>query len=293
MARYKTVVRWLAASSCCLFLLTGVADFSTVSAAAAANQSGSIDQSVTQAYDTDEPIQKGMIVRLKSGDSRTVVPLDIKHASDMLGVVVAPNDAAVSLSNDTPDTRQAYVATFGRFDVLVSNENGAIKPGDYITISSLAGIGMEADGYEPIVIGKANSGFNGTSSVEGSATVTNGDGSKRGVSIGRISVTVTVAHNPMQKKVTTTFPGVFQQIGSDIANKPVSATRIYMALAVLVICTIVAGSLLYSGVRSSLISIGRNPLAKKSIMRSLLQVIITSLIVFIIGVFGVYLLIRL
>ena len=55
----------------------------------------------------------------------------------------------------------------------------------------------------------------------------------------------------------------------------------------------IAGSLIYSAVRSSLIAIGRNPLSKKSIIRGLFQVVIIGLMVFLSGIFGVYLLLRL
>lgn len=288
MRRLDSFYRWLAVSFACLLLA-----FAFGGPVAFAASQESIDQSVTQAYGTDNAIQKGMIVKLKDGDTHKVVPLDKDHPDDMLGVVVAPNDSAVTLTNDNSETRQAYVATFGRFDVLVSNENGTIKPGDYITISSVDGIGALANDTDSIVLGKANEGFNGTSNVVSSTSIKRADGSKRGVSIGRIAVTVNISHNPLQKSDTSSLPGFFQHIGNEIADKPVSPTRIYLALAVLIICTILAGSLLYSGVRSSMISIGRNPLAKKSILRSMLQVILTSLTVFIIGIFGVYLLIRL
>lgn len=288
MRHLHTFKRWLPVSFAGFFLA-----FSFASAAAHAAPAQSIDQSVTQAYGTDAAIQKGMIVKLKDGDSHKVVPLDKDHATDMLGVVVAPNDSALTLSNDKPDTRQAYVATFGQFDVLVSNENGAIKPGEYLTISSVDGIGMAAGDSDAIVLGKANEGFNGTSNVVSSTTVKRADGSKHGVSIGRISVTVSVSHNPLLKQDNSALPAFFQHVGNEIADKPVSDTRIYIALIILLICTVLAGSLLYGGVRNSMISIGRNPLAKKSIMRSMLQVILTSLTIFIIGVFGVYLLIRL
>ncbi|QQS18685.1 hypothetical protein IPL68_01180 [Candidatus Saccharibacteria bacterium] len=53
------------------------------------------------------------------------------------------------------------------------------------------------------------------------------------------------------------------------------------------------GSLLYGGVRSSLVSIGRNPLAKKSILRGLIQVVILGLTVFVIGLIAIYLLLKL
>jgi hypothetical protein len=46
-------------------------------------------------------------------------------------------------------------------------------------------------------------------------------------------------------------------------------------------------------VRSSMIALGRNPLSRKSILRGMFQVIITSIIIFICGLFGVYLLLKL
>ena len=66
-----------------------------------------------------------------------------------------------------------------------------------------------------------------------------------------------------------------------------------MSLLVLLIASFVSGMLLLSGVKSAMTAIGRNPLAKKAIYRSLVQVVISSLIVFIVGIFAVYLLLKL
>jgi hypothetical protein len=54
----------------------------------------------------------------------------------------------------------------------------------------------------------------------------------------------------------------------------------------------VAGIMLYSGARSSLISVGRNPLSRSVIIKALGQVVVLSLIVFISGMFAVYLLLK-
>jgi hypothetical protein len=48
----------------------------------------------------------------------------------------------------------------------------------------------------------------------------------------------------------------------------------------------------YIGVRSGITAIGRNPLSKKDITKGLLQVILASMVVFIIGLFAVYLLLK-
>ncbi|MDQ3065349.1 MAG: hypothetical protein M3Q36_03720, partial [bacterium] len=77
-----------------------------------------------------------------------------------------------------------------------------------------------------------------------------------------------------------------------IAGKSLSPAKIYMSAGVFLIGTGIAFAILISGIRSSMISIGRNPLSKKSILRGLLQVIITSLIILIISVSAVYLLLK-
>lgn len=56
---------------------------------------------------------------------------------------------------------------------------------------------------------------------------------------------------------------------------------------------IAAIAVIYAGVRNSVISIGRNPMTKKSIFRALMEIILTSLLILIIGLFAVYLLLRL
>lgn len=56
--------------------------------------------------------------------------------------------------------------------------------------------------------------------------------------------------------------------------------------------SLVTGIMLYSGARNSFISVGRNLLSKLVIIKGPGQVVILSLIVFISGVFEVYLLLR-
>jgi hypothetical protein len=64
-------------------------------------------------------------------------------------------------------------------------------------------------------------------------------------------------------------------------------------MAVTAVSLIAAIAVLYSGVRSSVISIGRNPMGRKSIFRALLEIILTSILILIIGLFAVYLLLKL
>lgn len=247
-------------------------------------------QAITQGYASDTNIQRATIVSLKQDDAKKVEPTSFDNDERMHGVVVSANDAPFTLSTEEEKT---FVATKGRFEVFVSNENGPIQAGDYVTISRVAGIGMKAGEVEPFIIGKAVSGFNGESGILSTTDIKDGSETKK-VAITRIEVDVGVAGNPLLKPTQANLPGFLQRVAEQIARKsPINPVRIYISLAVLVAAASVAGVLLYSGVRSSFISIGRNPLSKKSITRSLLQVIMTSIIILLLGVFGVYLLLRL
>lgn len=285
----NTLTRWLAASSALLLLMI----FLPFGVATAAGSNETVSQSVVESFGADSVLQKGMLVKLKDGDSSKVVALKQTDAAEMQGVVIAASDTAVTLSASESKTSQVYVAASGRYPVLVSTQNGAIKPGDYLTLSSLDGVAMKADENQAIVIGKASSDFNGIVNVESTASLIGGDGKKTEVAIGRVTANIAISHNPFQKQGGSSLPGVFRRVSVGIANKPVSIERVYLGLAVLLVSAFIAGSLLYSGVRATVVAIGRNPLAKRSIMRAMLQAVLTSLIVFIIGLFAVYLVLKL
>jgi hypothetical protein len=246
-------------------------------------------QTLTQGYNADEVLQRGMIVQLKKSDTTKVEPVKVETIDQMHGVVVNANDAPVTLSSEG---QKVFVATAGHFAVLVSDQAGAINAGDYITISTLAGVGMKAGEKEPIVVGRALASFDGKSEVISSTTIKDTAGNTQTVHLGRIDTDISVSRNPLLRAREPNLPEFLQRASEAIAGKPVNPIRVYIALVVFIISTVIAGSLLYGGVRSAIISIGRNPLSKKSIVRSMLQVIFTGLIIFFSGLFGVYLLLK-
>jgi hypothetical protein len=124
-------------------------------------------QAVTRAFTTDNPIQRGMIVKLDDKDNTKVVPVSGKELQKIEGIVVAANDSPVTLSTDNSTKQQVYVATTGRYDVLVSNQNGPIKTDDYISVSALDGVGMKATSSQSRILGKALSSFDGKSNTIG------------------------------------------------------------------------------------------------------------------------------
>ena len=89
------------------------------------------------------------------------------------------------------------------------------------------------------------------------------------------------------------MPSFLERVGYAIAEKEVSPIRIYLSMAIAAVCLIAAIAVLYAGVRSGVISIGRNPMSKKSIFRALIETILTSVVILAIGLFAVYLLLKL
>jgi hypothetical protein len=250
-------------------------------------------QAVVQSYSSDSTLEPGMIVQLDTKDSSKVLAATQSDVDHIHGVVVPPNDAPVSLQNNSTN-QQYYVATAGTYSVLVSDQNGPIEKGDYVTVSSLAGVGMKASPSQTIVLGKALDSFDGSSNVEGTAPLNQNNGKKNSVQLGKVSIDISIAHNPLfQPSTTSNIVNQLQRFGDSIAHKPVSLARIYLSIALLLAAIGIASTMLVTGVRSSLIAVGRNPLARAHIIRGLIQITFTSLIIFVVGVFGVYLLLKL
>ncbi len=246
-------------------------------------------QSVTRAYGSDQVLQRGMIVGQTKVDATKVEPIDIRRITSILGVVVSPNDSPITISEDK---QRVFVTTSGQYDVLVSDQEGSISQSDYVTVSSLGGVGMKATDAQSNILGRAAASFDGKTNIISTATLTDAKGVKKTVHMARIKVEINIAKNPLAKNTDGT-PEILSKVGKAISGKSISAARLYLSAIIFIVGTIVAGSIMYAGVKSAIISIGRNPLSKRSILKSMLGVAFTSLIIFLICIIGVYLLLRL
>lgn len=246
-----------------------------------------------QGYAADRKIDYGTIVELTGDKSDRVKVASQSEMQNMFGVTVDPKQLSVRLSSGNLEN-EVYVAVSGTYDVLVSDQGGEIKAGDYLTLSSINGIAMKAGTEESTVFGRAVGSFDGKGVTLGTSELTDtNDNSKKTVKLGSVPVTIDIKSNPNEKSTDTNVPEFLKRVGQAIAEKEVSPIRIYLSMAITAISLIAAIVVLYSGVRSGVISIGRNPMSKKSIFRSLLEIILTSILILIIGLFAVYLLLKL
>lgn len=246
-----------------------------------------------QSYAADTPIDIGTIVEL-TGDKADKVKVATKaNVENMFGVTVDRNVLPVTLSSGSKKN-EVFVAVSGTYNVLVSNQAGAIKSGDYVTLSSVNGIAMKAGTEQTTVFGRANGSFDGKGVTLGSTTLKDSAGSQdKIVKFGVVPVTIDIRSNPNDISTEVNIIEQLRRAGQQIAEKEVSPVRIYLSIAISVICIIASIIILYAGVRNGIISIGRNPMSKKSIFRALLEIIFTVLVILIIGLFAVYLLLKL
>lgn len=275
----------------CVVTLMVVAG-SVMPAAAATEGKASELQSVAEAYKTAKPLQQGIIVQLDETDKNAVKPVTYKNSKKTFGVVVPANAAPVTLSTGQQQ-EQVYIVTSGRYNVLVSNQNGVIKSGDYVAVSAIDGIGMKADTVQDTILGRAASSFDGKSNVISSAKLKTTDGKEISTAIGSVAVDVSVVPNPQKTKGDNGVPDFVQNLAQSLVGKPISAVQLYASLAILLTGIGVVASLMYGGIQTGMTAIGRNPLARSSIMRNMIQVLITGVIIFIGCLIAVYLILKL
>lgn len=235
---------------------------------------------VVQGFASQGSLQPGWIVAISDQNSNTVVAAPASDPSKIYGVVINPTDAAITLNRSG---QQVYVANAGNYPVLVSVVNGKISAGDYISISNTDGIGAKATTDQTTILGKAINGF------DGQHNVLTGSGQ---TAVGRITVSIAPGHNPSLKS-TISVVAPFQKVANAIAGHSVPSSRVWAAVIVFLASAAIAIILLIVGVRTGMTAIGRNPLSKHSILFGLFQVIGMAVLIFIVGLFGVYLLLRL
>ncbi|MBW4061711.1 hypothetical protein HJC99_04040 [Candidatus Saccharibacteria bacterium] len=226
--------------------------------------------SLSQGYNSAGAIATGSLVALdqKAG---TVVAADTTTADQLFGVAVAPGSVSLSLGNTG---NQVQVVTTGSANVLVSTEGGKIAVGDVITVSSISGVGQKSPSGKHRIIGTAQADFDGTGADSTKATIKDSSGASKEVSIGQIPVVIAVAdYTTNAGGQDYQLPSWLQNFSNQVAGKTVAPIRIVVAGLILLVTLVSVTVLLYAAVRNSIISIGRNPLSRSSVLRGLLVVI--------------------
>lgn len=222
--------------------------------------------SITQEFSVEEKLPLGSIVSLVEESQDRVEPATIQNAGDIYGVVVNDQDALLSFNID--NERQVNVANSGIVPVLVSDLNGEIKRGDHITASPITGVGMKATSNVK-VIGVAQRDFTQEQSSE--HTYTDSNGQEETVMLGEVPVYVNVSYY-FKEPDKSLIPSALQNLANSVAGKEVKPLPIIVSAVIFVVTLIAVASIMFSMVRSSIISVGRNPMSQSAIYRNLMQI---------------------
>lgn len=229
---------------------------------------------ISQSYTTKSDLSIGSIVSLERNTSDEVVPAATSTVDNLIGVVINADNSLISLSGGQKN--QVQVATSGIVQVLVSDINGSVVQGDHITASPIKGVGMKASSNVRVV-GIAQGEMAGAKKE----TYKDSSGQEQSVLIGQVPVLVNVAYF-FKEPDKTIVPSALQNLANSIAGKAVSPLPIIISGAIFIIMMIVVASMAYSMIRSSIISVGRNPLSQSAVYRDLIQM--SGLVIVILGV---------
>lgn len=84
-----------------------------------------------------------------------------------------------------------------------------------------------------------------------------------------------------------------ERLGEAIVGKEVGYLQVIAALIIFLIIMVAEGSIIYGAVSTGIISIGRNPMAKKTIRRELVRIMGVAIFVLAIGMSAMYLILLL
>ena len=222
--------------------------------------------SIAEEFKTDDAgVVIGMLVSLKADTPDTVEPSTTDTMTRLTGVV--GYKSLIELSKN--GGKGVQVVTSGVVAALVSDINGPIHKGDKITASPIAGVGMKATSTT-LVIGTAEADL--TSVTTKSRNITEKNGQKKNVAIGALPIEVEKGLYETSQEQGIFLLSGFQNVATRLAGHQVSLVRVLIATFLVLFLSVSILILLYAAIRSSIISIGRNPLSEGAVRKSLLQV---------------------
>ena len=218
---------------------------------------------ISQSYTTDQTLAVDSLVSLKDNSADAVISASHTNADNLLGVVISAGSSSLSLTNNL--SNQVQVATSGTLHVLVSDINGTVARGDFITASPISGVGMKATDNARIV-GVAQGTVEGGSSQ----TIKDDQGKDKIVKVGEVAVLVNVS-SYFKQPDKTLIPSAVQNVANAFAGRNVTALPILVSAGIFVVTLLIVVIIIYSMIRNGIISVGRNPLSQSAVYRNIVQ----------------------
>jgi hypothetical protein len=246
---------------------------------------GASSANISHSYQASRPIPNGSLVSLDPNRTDFVKPANSDNGKQLIGVI-AGNDSLIVVDEGGGPVQ---VATTGSATALVSTLNGDIRVGDQIGVSAFDGVGMKAlPGSR--VIGLAQTAFNGGTDGATTEQITDKSGKKHSVKVGYAQVSIAISTNA--NALTTANLTSLQKVAKSLTGHTVSNTRVLISLAVAIIAMLALIVLIYASIYGSIVSIGRNPLAKYAVFRTLGSVLGLAFLTAAVSSLTIYFLLR-
>lgn len=230
---------------------------------------------------TDEKYEDGDIVSLT--DQNEILSLSKKEYDSKMFGVITTNPITVyrrPIENGVPILRN------GQIYINVTNMNGDIASGDYLTSSQIPGKAMKATSLNSYIIGVALAGFD-------KSTGTEVDYNGKKITQGKILIALGIGPaSPIFNKASGGLFGTFQNLTQavlfNIATTESSDKIIRYVIALLIVCITVILNYRTFGrnISKGIEAIGRNPLAKSSIQT---MIILNGILIALVTIGGVIL----
>lgn len=256
----------------CIFLVTGTPIFSQT-----------VDFGVAYGVIIAPPeqgaINDGHLVSLIEGNYQLS---QVEYDFNFVGVVDFSPDLLLDLSGDENSTP---IVKTGQVYVLTSNQGGSIAIGDWLTTSSQPGIAIKANREQGAVIGQALEAYPADS--DQAALILIALNPRAGSSLNS-------ADTPSLSAAVNQFLVDLFGLSSDVTAERAYDLLRYLLAAIVIIISIIFSYYTFGRIaRSGIEAVGRNPLARNSILFSVgFNVSVAAAIIFA-GVIVSYLIIRL
>lgn len=242
---------------------------------------------VSQGYVTnDTELRPYMAVKIGSDDAQghpVVQTSSYLEPDNTIGIAVGLSDTLVTVA---PVSSEVYVVSSGTAQAYISDINGAVKRGDLLAVSPLRGILMRSTDPTRPTVGQALEDF----ITKTTSTVIARDAKDKQVEVHLAVMNMDVAIKPPKLTSSAEDNNWVKSIGNSLVGHEISAVRVFAALAVFFTLLVIEGELIYGTIASTITAIGRNPLAKKSIVAQSFKSVRIAAVVLIIGAASVGLL---
>lgn len=243
---------------------------------------------LSKGYLSATPLDDGTIVSV--GENPGIVKAtNSDNIENLVGVVLKPENALLTV---TSTAGEVQVVSEGIAMALLSTLEGDIKVGDRVTASSINGMGAKAS-KSMRVLGTAQASLDSKTGGAIKTKIKDKSGTEREVYMAKLPVLVGVTYYSTGEVEKPLVPSFVQKFANSVAAREVSQLPLVISIVIFLITLVASGIILFTAIRSSIVSIGRNPLSRPSIIRGLIQVVFLVMGLLGVGLAAIFLVLRL